>query len=232
MMIMKKLEKRTIQLEDNGDTSSTIEEANGVTTVTHKSPSTTTTISSNHDGASYTTIINNGTTKIIKSTPIQKKETRQRGLSSGIDDNKILQWVCCECGLAHGSIIYNSQHQSNLTNLPPPPPSLPIISKDDSNTSLNEDESGDLISKVKFYSQLIYNRDYTASNDSILNNQYPNSPLQSPIYSDNDNNSIISNEEDLKIEEILLKPPSRFTCHRCYHMMCPYCLKIRTKDLD
>ncbi|RCK67745.1 hypothetical protein Cantr_02243 [Candida viswanathii] len=32
-------------------------------------------------------------------------------------------------------------------------------------------------------------------------------------------------------EKIILNIPTRFTCHRCSHMMCPYCPKLRLKDL-
>lgn len=32
-------------------------------------------------------------------------------------------------------------------------------------------------------------------------------------------------------EKFILNIPTRFTCHRCSHMMCPYCPKLRLKDL-
>lgn len=31
---------------------------------------------------------------------------------------------------------------------------------------------------------------------------------------------------------VILNTPTRYTCNRCHHMMCPYCLKVRVKDLD
>lgn len=32
-------------------------------------------------------------------------------------------------------------------------------------------------------------------------------------------------------DDVILNIPTRFTCHRCDHMMCPYCPKVRVKDL-
>lgn len=32
-------------------------------------------------------------------------------------------------------------------------------------------------------------------------------------------------------DNVIVSIPTRFTCHRCDHMMCPYCPKLRLKDL-
>ncbi|KAI5959069.1 uncharacterized protein KGF55_005559 [Candida pseudojiufengensis] len=32
-------------------------------------------------------------------------------------------------------------------------------------------------------------------------------------------------------QKVILDIPTRFICHRCNHMMCPYCLKLRLKDI-
>lgn len=43
--------------------------------------------------------------------------------------------------------------------------------------------------------------------------------------------SVFHTEITPEPETVLLKVPTRFTCHRCNHMMCPYCPKVRVKDL-
>lgn len=32
-------------------------------------------------------------------------------------------------------------------------------------------------------------------------------------------------------DKVVVEPATRFTCLRCRHMMCPYCLKVRYQDL-
>ncbi|KAI5967270.1 hypothetical protein CANMA_003090 [Candida margitis] len=56
----------------------------------------------------------------------------------------------------------------------------------------------------------------------------PHTPLISPLHLDlNSNaNSLIEYQD-----RAILSIPNRFTCHRCNHMMCPYCLKLRLKDI-
>lgn len=49
---------------------------------------------------------------------------------------------------------------------------------------------------------------------------------------DGDKDSFYSNKPTRVSSDVVLKIPTRFTCHRCDHMMCPYCPKIRLKDLD
>ncbi|CAK9437752.1 uncharacterized protein LODBEIA_P21300 [Lodderomyces beijingensis] len=44
---------------------------------------------------------------------------------------------------------------------------------------------------------------------------------------------LISNNKLIEYQDrVILNIPTRFTCHRCDHMMCPYCLKLRLKDID
>ncbi|CAN3367091.1 hypothetical protein DICA1_E22100 [Diutina catenulata] len=38
--------------------------------------------------------------------------------------------------------------------------------------------------------------------------------------------------DDMGRDDVILNIPTRFTCHRCDHMMCPYCPKVRVKDLS
>ncbi|RLV91002.1 hypothetical protein JA1_004189 [Spathaspora sp. JA1] len=52
-------------------------------------------------------------------------------------------------------------------------------------------------------------------------------PMMSPTSTDLQNGNTIDYQE-----RIILSVPTRFTCHRCNHMMCPYCPKLRLKDLD
>ncbi|KAI3402604.2 hypothetical protein KGF56_004696 [Candida oxycetoniae] len=57
----------------------------------------------------------------------------------------------------------------------------------------------------------------------------PYIPVLSPLHFDlnNSNNNLIEYQD-----RVILNIPTRFTCHRCDHMMCPYCLKLRLKDID
>ncbi|WLF78572.1 hypothetical protein PVL30_002312 [Lodderomyces elongisporus] len=57
----------------------------------------------------------------------------------------------------------------------------------------------------------------------------PHTPILSPLHLDLNNSSTGLIEYQ---DRVILNTPSRFTCHRCDHMMCPYCLKLRFKDLD
>ncbi|KAI5968433.1 hypothetical protein KGF57_000127 [Candida theae] len=56
----------------------------------------------------------------------------------------------------------------------------------------------------------------------------PHTPLISPLHLDlnSSSHSLIEYQD-----RAILSIPSRFTCHRCNHMMCPYCLKLRLKDI-
>lgn len=49
-----------------------------------------------------------------------------------------------------------------------------------------------------------------------------------PTENDHDN----YNQRSVRGCEIILNIPTRFTCHRCNHMMCPYCPKVRLRDLE
>ena len=84
-----------------------------------------------------------------------------------------------------------------------------IYYKADSNISLNENDS---FENLKYYSQIIYkDAEMRFTSEAYV------APLESEIKTS---------------AEIVLKIPTRFTCHRCDHMMCPYCPKIRLKDLN
>lgn len=68
----------------------------------------------------------------------------------------------------------------------------------------------------------------TSSIQSHLGPCSPESAITEP--EDRPNNNNINNNNSSS-SQILIDPPNRFNCHRCYHMMCPYCPKLRMKDL-
>lgn len=140
------------------------------------------------------------------------------------DQNRICQWYCCECGQTYGSIIYkqknnysttsNSQYRNaNISN--------PNTSNSNSNSEYNITE------KLRYYSQFIYSHHEAATAEI-------HEPDPDDKYDSDDSilHTNLLDDSKSKIEEIILDPPTRFTCHRCNHMMCPYCLKVRIKDLD
>lgn len=153
------------------------------------------------------------------------------------DQNRICQWYCCECGQTYGSIIYkqksnysttsNSQYRANTAH-------SNSISNSNSTTTnstttnSNSNSEYNITEKLRYYSQFIYSHHETPAaaepHESDPDEKYDSddSILHTSLLDDNKS----------KIEEIILDPPTRFTCHRCNHMMCPYCLKVRIKDLD
>lgn len=116
------------------------------------------------------------------------------------------------------------------------------------------------LQKIMYYSQIIYSNsgiDSHHPNPSsssslsmpplIHSSSFPPAAL-SPL--EEENSSVQSHlshlgpcspeseitEPDDKLQttasHVLVDPPNRFNCHRCYHMMCPYCPKLRMKDLS
>ena len=154
-----------------------------------------------------------------------------------LDENKICQWYCCSCGQSYGNIIYkgDSTHKDiNITNY----------------HTLHDY----LLENLKYYSQVVY-----GDGDDNLQFQYlgPKQQFQaqhlnvshssqsaSPI---SDNPSLLPNHHihrDLGTNysystttgssggpSLMVESPTRFVCHRCSHMMCPYCPKVRLRDL-
>lgn len=149
--------------------------------------------------------------RLIINTPVHDNHPPIHAPISLQDKNRICQWYCCECGQTYGSIIYKqkSGHYS---------------------TSASTDQSS-IIENLKYYSQFIYQPPHRTHEDPETHDPEPDvkydsddSILQTNLPTLNSNNS--------EVEEIFLDPPTRFNCHRCNHMMCPYCLKVRIKDLD
>ncbi|KAL6450806.1 hypothetical protein SBY92_001052 [Candida maltosa Xu316] len=161
-------------------------------------------------------------------------------------DNTICQWYCCSCGQSYGTVLYKDDH-SNQNQQHQPLPS----------SSSSTSSSNYILDNLKYYSQVVY-RDHkhvisnspslsgnNAANNSSTNyfeckqpttttttttnnhQDYPDSPTLSPIDLNNNKNNLIDYQE-----KTVLNIPTRFTCHRCSHMMCPYCPKLRLKDLD
>lgn len=145
------------------------------------------------------------------------------------DSNKICQWYCCDCGQAYGTIIWTDPVKSQQFNKKVP-----------HHDSTSHDEA-DIIAKLKFYSLLIYK----SPNESNYFT-YHDTPERRGSYFDMPADVSATHTPDPLVvstplatpavtprgERIMLDPPTRFTCHRCNHMMCPYCLKIRYRDLD
>lgn len=196
----------------------------------------------------------------------------------------IVQWYCCDCGQSYGTIIYHD----HIVDL------------------MNKDE--DDVSRLKYYSSVIYNHPQLNSNyhvltsvspdvherrffeeedpeyfsmhrshsinlpikdqpgdkshkylDSTLSyrnsvsteeNRYSTLSLGSPNNSDFEHvNSSTENDDTMNLasnlldgayhdvndkkdpNQYLISTPERFVCNRCSHMMCPYCPKLRCKDL-
>lgn len=136
------------------------------------------------------------------------------------DENKICQWYCCLCGQTFGQIYYKDRRSE-----PVPRSSVPI--------------QNELIDKIKYYSQIVYNQHKPEDNDYFQYHPYPSSGLHSPLTVPLELRVGRFNVEDTtdmtemnNSSNVMLKIPTRFTCHRCDHMMCPYCPKIRIKDLN
>ncbi|ODV81475.1 uncharacterized protein CANTADRAFT_109967 [Suhomyces tanzawaensis NRRL Y-17324] len=143
----------------------------------------------------------------------------------GYSDNQICQWYCCACGQSYGSIIYRDHRPSDpsmsATPTTPTMPAAPVAPATPAKSPhcLNEY----LLQSLKHYSLLIYNHAPPTAN--VDSNYTTDTPVRSPG----------SFEEVPSLagprDGISLKVPTRFTCHRCDHMMCPYCPKVRVKDL-
>lgn len=160
-------------------------------------------------------------------------------------DNKICQWYCCSCGQSYGSVLYKDDYREVRPNGQPP-----------QKRARSLDSSNYILDSLKYYSQVVYgdhkhvisNASFSAGssvNSNADTNYFdcktattdteeshsptitPNTPMLSPLHLNLNHNSFIDYRE-----KIILNIPTRFTCHRCDHMMCPYCLKLRLKDLD
>ena len=169
-------------------------------------------------------------------------ETRTLGTH---ENNKICQWYCCSCGQCYGSILYKTTEELK-----------PRESID--NHLL---ESLKYYSQLAYNNTRYHEPNYTlkrknTSETASESKKRPsNLPLQAPrkkkalspgdltivrhdtsffphaleTYSDDED---AESSPDTEAEEhVLLETPTRFTCHRCNHMMCPYCPKVRVKDL-
>lgn len=171
-----------------------------------------------------------------------------------MDDDKICQWYCCDCGQSYGTVIYKDKnikkdspnadvkyYSSILYNN-----NIIIDYKDLLSPSIetHEDEyfkirTVDLNNKskdqkfhqhIKDHINLNEHHEHTNNNiDNQLNLHNQSTSRNQKDYSRND--SLSSEENDSEIDELLINGPKRFSCHRCQHMMCPYCPKLRYKDL-
>lgn len=168
-------------------------------------------------------------------------------LSSHPPELKICQWYCCDCGQTHGQILY--------TDAPSDVPSkTDYIGKvkyysrvvydkshnNHENYDCHEGASPNDTNTLPLNATHMHTHTHTHDADTLHLHDLP--PL-SPA-GDSDNESLDSpplpltyllhiDKDYLGVQKqkVVLDPPSRFTCRRCNHMMCPYCLKIRLRDL-
>lgn len=126
------------------------------------------------------------------------------------NDNKICQWYCCSCGQSYGSIIYKK-----------PPEQVSLV------TDIHEY----LLQNLKHYSSLVYDEE---ASDQTRVPRTNNDPYTVPGFESSSSENVdmtLSPSGAENENSVLLKIPTRFNCHRCSHMMCPYCPKVRFKDL-
>ncbi|EGW31209.1 uncharacterized protein SPAPADRAFT_141071 [Spathaspora passalidarum NRRL Y-27907] len=188
------------------------------------------------------------------SNPRSRSISTPTRIALSSSENKICQWYCCSCGQSYGSVIYKDadghvetreEHERNnntdpntnyildnlkyysqvvyrdhlhtVTNIPRP---------NNDNHSMRKSKSSE-----PMYSDCIQPKpmilNYTSSSPPSPTMNPVTTPLMSPISLDLQNNNTINYQE-----RIIISAPTRFTCHRCDHMMCPYCPKLRLKDLD
>lgn len=166
-----------------------------------------------------------------------------------IDDQKICQWYCCQCGQSYGSITYTGEERHNDRE--------DISTKSDPESTKDNrehhDESNPL-QALRYYSQFVYDNpvtgaySYAASQirgflegdstseegedtDGSQSSQPPQVSRQSLTNDVTSSTYMIQLDSENHHQQVYISVPSRFNCHRCNHMMCPYCLKIRVKDL-
>lgn len=149
-----------------------------------------------------------------------------------MDENRICQWYCCSCGQSYGTIIYKNGTEDQPEQM---------------------EEGGDMvINRLKYYSLVVYNskKSIDSGEDSPISPlacvpdgelylsdhiQRSNSWTLGSLYNHSSGthfNTPSSPATDvIDCKDVTICEPTRFTCRRCVHMMCPYCLKIRLKDL-
>lgn len=153
-------------------------------------------------------------------------------MNSNLPDTKICQWYCCSCGKSYGSVLYenlnNESVDDNINTSQISESSGTSESSaratDSSENVLGMAELNESIENLSRISELsvsndIYDRDYSR-NDSIIS--FESLPDTSYYYT-----TRLSYHET----NVILSTPKRFVCYRCDHMMCPYCLKLRVRDL-
>lgn len=147
-----------------------------------------------------------------------------------LDENKICQWYCCSCGQSYGTIIYkgDSSHKDiSITNY----------------HTLHDY----LLENLKYYSQMVYNDDnlqfqymrpkassaqnttgHASQSTGGQNSQLPTHHMHRDLGA---NYSYSTSADASGDTSLMVEIPTRFVCHRCSHMMCPYCPKVRLRDL-
>lgn len=165
--------------------------------------------------------------------------------------NKICQWYCCSCGQSYGSIIYKDNRETEIAEEKEDDIFIkklkyysqilysggdPSYSKYEYlNSSKNLRTPEERVNVNYFEPVRRRSSSMTDLNENFKRlgdtepvphaiSTFPSSctsPSVSPVPGLFEYNS-----------KVAVCIPTRFNCHRCNHMMCPYCLKIRLRDLD
>ncbi|CUM64691.1 uncharacterized protein PRCAT00002300001 [Priceomyces carsonii] len=177
----------------------------------------------------------------------------------GAQGNKICQWYCCSCGKSYGTIMYKQvedlEREALMTNLKYYSQlTYSNVNEDRSEWWSEGDtgykyEAGD--SERRYNARLSMMSSLTSPLTSISSYEAPgitdgrcqtnpngreeeyhqhHQHHNHHNYHDNNQHNHHDNSYNSK-DTVILDVPTRFTCSRCNHMMCPYCLKTRYKDL-
>ena len=170
--------------------------------------------------------------------------------------NKICQWYCCSCGQSYGSIIYKENIETEITE----EKEDDILIKRLKYYSQILYSGGNPSSLIRLYSKYEYLNGSknlrTPEERANVNYFEPIRRRSSSMTDISDFKDRMGDSEPVHHtistfassctspsvspvpglfeynNKVAVCIPTRFNCHRCNHMMCPYCLKIRLKDLD
>lgn len=169
------------------------------------------------------------------------------GIMERHNESKICQWYCCSCGQSYGLIIYKEDGETPKTvdHIEEQIPiqqlkyyslllyngSIPTTPNYDYLGSAN---SGDL-SREHYFDSMKKSSSMSELNDYSkcrLSDIVPEGHSLSTVPLARASPSHFPNGLFRYNDKVSVHIPTRFNCHRCNHMMCPYCLKIRLRDLD
>ncbi|KAK6200513.1 uncharacterized protein RJT21DRAFT_114923 [Scheffersomyces amazonensis] len=170
------------------------------------------------------------------------------------DCNKICQWCCCNCYQSYGSILYTSALRPPISPLSPTHREVHNllyysqlaygihditdisseyhqhdhkVTSDNSNLCEAPSSSSQNTNTPEYTHELV-----TSQNSFSSNRDTPKSISALKLHLQESAGSSTEQSTVLRNPNIILKEPTRFNCHRCNHMMCPYCPKVRIRDLQ